>query len=123
MDMRKHAGENYLKIDDVRDGPRRVTIALIKIGNYDRPEAIFDDDSILSLNVGNTRTLSKSYGADSKGWIGREIELQLGKDKYQGESRTALLLFRSPRPLTRSKCRQRKKAPPQAPTLNDEVPF
>ena len=60
MDMRKYAGENYLKVDDVRDGPRKVTIARIKEGNFGRPDAIFTDGSILSLNISNTRLLTKS---------------------------------------------------------------
>jgi hypothetical protein len=61
MDMRKYAGGNYLRVDDVRDGPRRLTIVRVKAGNYDKPEAIFNDGSILSLNGGNVRVLSRSY--------------------------------------------------------------
>jgi hypothetical protein len=65
VDMRKYVGETYLKVDDVRDRPRRVTIVRIKIGNYDKPEMTLDDGSILSLNVTNTRTLTKAYGPNS----------------------------------------------------------
>jgi hypothetical protein len=92
MDMRKYAGEIYLKVDDVRAGPRRVTIAKVKDGNYDRPEAVFTDETILSLNVGNTRVLTKSYGADSNAWIGQEIELRLGKVPYQGKDLDSIVV-------------------------------
>lgn len=125
MDMRQYAGENYLKVDDVRDGPRRATIARVKIGNYDRPDAVFSDGSILSLNVNNTRMLSKCYGADSDGWVGREIELRLGKVQYQGAPTDSVVVVPISAPLTAGELQvtQDRAAASDRAAMDDEIPF
>jgi hypothetical protein len=39
-DMSKYAGSAFLKLDDVRDGPRRGKIVQCSISEYDRPQAV-----------------------------------------------------------------------------------
>ena len=52
---RKYSGGTYLKVGDVRDEPRRVTIEKVKPGDFDKADLHFTDGSILSLNATNTR--------------------------------------------------------------------
>jgi hypothetical protein len=125
MDMRKYAGENYLKVDDVRDGPRRATIALVKVGNYERPELILDGDGILSLNVTNTRLLIKAYGQDGSAWVGREIELRLGSAIYKGVVTDSIIVAPLSAPIDeaeRQKAQERAEAADLA-ELDDDIPF
>ena len=125
MDMRKYAGEIYLKVDDVRAGPRRVTIARIKEGNYGRPEATFTDETILSLNIGNTRLLTKCYGPDGKAWIGREIELQLGSVQYKGAPTDSIIVVPLSPPLSADELRaaQTRAAASSRDEMDDSIPF
>jgi hypothetical protein len=51
MDMRKYAGENFIRVDDVRDGPLPERIAAVKHGKFDRPDIVFEGGAILSLNT------------------------------------------------------------------------
>ena len=77
-----------------------MTIAKVRIGGYDKPEAHFADGSILSLNAGNTRLMNKCYGVDSDGWIGREIELRLGHVQFQGAPTESIIIAPISAPLT-----------------------
>jgi hypothetical protein len=125
MDMRKYAGENYLKPDDVRAGPRRLKIVRIRLGTFDRPEVIFNDESILSLNVTNTKTLTRAYGPHSETWPGREIELRLGKAPYQGTLMDSVLVTPVSPPIGAAElqaAQDRASAENQA-EMNDDIPF
>jgi hypothetical protein len=65
MDMRKYTGTAYLKVGDVRAGPIRAVISDVEIGKFDKPDAVFEDGSKLSINATNARELCRAYGADS----------------------------------------------------------
>ena len=84
MDMRKYSGETFIKVDDVRNGPVRVQIAVVKEGKYDKANLVFESGEVLGLNSTNNRTLIRAYGPNSDDWIGKEIELYLGEiiDKH-----------------------------------------
>jgi hypothetical protein len=117
MDMRKYMGSAFLKVEDVEEGPRRVTIAKVGEGKFDKPVLTFDDSSRLSLNVTNSRALARAYGTDSRDWIGMEIELHLGTIEYQGQDSSAILV----RPITPpGAARTVPKSPPE---MDDEIPF
>jgi hypothetical protein len=119
MDMTKYMGSPFLKPEDVEEGPRRVTIAKIEDGKYDKPVVTFDDNSRLSLNVTNSRALGRAYGTDSRDWIGMEVELYLGETEYNKEPKTSVLI----RPLT-SPAAARTSAKPQPDRdMDDEIPF
>lgn len=62
MDMRKFAGEQFIRVDDVRDGPISLQIAMVKEGKFDKPDMIFKTGEILSLNSTNTKILVRAYG-------------------------------------------------------------
>ena len=117
MDMRKFMGSAFLKVEDLEAGPRRVTIAKVGEGKFDKPVLTFDDNSRLSLNVTNSRVLARAYGVDSRDWIGMEIELHLGSIDYQGQDTSAILV----RPITAPDAA--RTAPKLPPEMDDEIPF
>jgi len=93
MDMTKYLGAAFLKIDDVKAaGPLQVKIVDIEEGQFDRPVASFDDGTRLTLNVGNTRILARAYGIDSDGWVGKQIQLELGSVEYQGAMQDSIVV-------------------------------
>jgi hypothetical protein len=64
MDMTKFAGDQFLKVEDVRaSGPVRVTIEDIRSGQYDKPVASLSDGSALQLKY---RTHARSLGRGAR---------------------------------------------------------
>jgi hypothetical protein len=98
LDMRKYSGKSYLKVEDVRTGPLQRRIAAVSIGQFDKPELVFETGDILSLNTTNTKTLIRAYGSDGSAWIGHVVELYLGEIEYQGNAKEAILI----RPLSKA---------------------
>jgi hypothetical protein len=119
MDMSRYAGTQYIKTDDVRDGPLLVRISFIKEGKYDRPDVVFEAGEILSLNATNTRILVKAYGADSDGWIGKEIELDLGQIEFQGAMQDSVIV----RPISPPIPSAQRTAAKPASDMDDEIPL
>ena len=66
MDMSKYAGQSFIKIDDVRDGPIEEQIAAFGMGKFDRPVLTFESGDMMSLNQTNVRTLICAYGKDGR---------------------------------------------------------
>jgi hypothetical protein len=118
MDMRKYSGETYIKTVDVRGGPLRAKIAVVREGQYGRPDLVFETGEILSLNATNNKILIRAYGPNSEDWIGKEIELFLGEVEYQKKMREAVIVRPVSPPLWSS-------AQERAPTTEfaDEIPF
>jgi hypothetical protein len=92
MDMTKYAGSQFIKFEDVRDGPWQAQIAEIREGKYDKPEAVFATGEVLGLNATNCRTLMRAYGSDSEDWVGKTIELYLGKVEFQGQPTDSVMV-------------------------------
>jgi hypothetical protein len=115
--MRKFSGTTFLKVDDVRDGPLQLQIAVINEGQYDKPDVVFETGETLSLNATNTRTLVRAYGPNSDDWIGKEVELKLGQIKYQGSLKDAVIV----EPVSPPTEAAEKNA--AAAKMNDEIPF
>jgi hypothetical protein len=121
MDMRKYAGEHFIGVEDVRDRPLQVEIAVIKEGKFGRPNLVFEDGGILSLNATNTKILIRNYGPDGDGWVGKEIELTLGKVSYQGDENDSVVIKPiSPQIAAKEKTAAAKKLGDE---LNDDIPY
>ena len=118
MDMSKYSGSSFIKVDDVRNGPVRKRIGAVTLGKWDKPNLVFEDGDVLSVNATNNRTLRRAYGNESDGWIGKEIELSLGEIKFQGEPREAVLVRPILPPIKKAKTPE----PEQKPDYNDELP-
>jgi hypothetical protein len=125
MDMRKYSGEHFVKVDDVKDGPIEGQIAVVKEGNWDKPNVVLESGDVLSLNATNIKTLTRAYGTESDYWIGKMIRLFLGEIEYQGSPREAVLVEAiSPpiKPVNAAKAPDQKK-PPSFDEMSDEIPF
>ncbi|WFU37595.1 hypothetical protein QA640_24315 [Bradyrhizobium sp. CB82] len=92
MDMKKYAGGQFIKVDDVRDGPLQMQIAQIRDGKFDKPEAVFATGEVLGLNTTNCRALVRAYGRNSDEWVGKVIELSLGAVDFQGKPTDSVIV-------------------------------
>jgi len=129
-DMTKFAGASFIKVDDVRAGPLRETIAAVGMGKYDKPELTFVSGNMLSVNATNVRVLIRNYGKHDSDWVGQTIELYLGETVYNATKQESVLV----RPISPG-----KPAPPaadpdkgkgggngaaaQRDDMNDAIPF
>ena len=122
MRMSEYMGSPFLRVDDLKQsGPIKATIADVRLGKFDKPDAYLSDGSVLSLNATNCRTLGRAYGDESDDWLGREIELSVGEVDYQGKPTEAILVKPISPPIVR------KTAPkPTAGNggdMDDAIPF
>jgi hypothetical protein len=92
MDMRKFSGENFVKVNDVRDGSIKGKVVGLREGRYGKPDLILESGDILSVNATNNKMLMRAYGTESDHWIGKMIELFLGEIEYQGKMQEAVLV-------------------------------
>lgn len=118
MDMKKFSGEHFIKVNDVRDGPKQGQIAVVRAGKFDKPDVVLESGDVLSLNATNNQTLMRAYGTESDYWVGKEIEMFLGEIKYQGSGKEAVLVRPISPPVT-----DQKKPPPSSDKMSDEIPF
>jgi len=126
MDMRKYAGETYIKVDDVRTGPLDLKVAVVKTGKFDKPDIIFETGEILTLNATNSKTLIRAYGPDSDDWVGKDIRLKLGKAPYQGETVDSVAIEPISPPITeldRAEAAAKLDSRNDDRGLNDEIAF
>jgi hypothetical protein len=133
MDMRQFKKPRFLKVDDVRNGPRQMRIAGVLTGKYDKPDLIFENGDKLGLSATNIETLAEAYGWESDSWTGHVVELSVGKGKFEGEDIDMVLI----KPISKAEGEEtvkepaKKKVPNKPPQLakpasndiNDEVPF
>ena len=121
MDMRKYSGEQFIKVDDVREGPLQVQIALVKQGKFDKPDMNFETGEILSLNATNTKILVRAYGPNSEDWVGKEIELTLGQVEFQKKLQDAVVVKPISPPIAAAE--KAAAAVKIGDPMNDEIPF
>jgi hypothetical protein len=119
LNMRKYAGESFLKVADVRDGPLLQQIGAVREGKFDKPVLVFETGDILSLNATNTKTLMRAFGSNSDGWIGKQIELYFGELEYQGRMQEGVLV----RPISPPVNNEPEPDAPQSPSFNDKIPL
>lgn len=88
---------NFLKADDLNGKSVVVTISEIefdKIGKEDKTKKIIlsfrGKDKKMAVNKTNATTISKLYGDDTDGWIGKPIKLVSREVEFQGETVWAL---------------------------------
>jgi hypothetical protein len=116
MDVTKYVGKLFLKVDDIKaSGPIRRTITKVSEGSFDKPDLTFDDGTQLSCGKINCGVLARAYGMKSNDWLGKEIELEVGKIKFQGEPQNVILVKPISPPIE-------KKAPPPS-QFGDEISF
>jgi hypothetical protein len=126
MDMARHAGDAYLRVEDVREsGPVKATITAIEDGAFDKPVAVLSDDTSVQLNQSNVRTLIRVWGKNSDDWIGKEIGLSVGQIFYNEKQVDTIVI----KPISPAiPVEGRKPAPPASAKssrdeLDDDIPF
>jgi hypothetical protein len=116
MDMRKYSGSVFRKVEDpdLREGPVQVVITAVSEGKFEKPVLDLDDNTLLSLNSTNNRTLAKAYGFDSDNWIGKTIELTLGEVEFNDKMQVSILVKPISPPIGNK---------PPKPNRDDSAPF
>ena len=125
MDMTKYSGQNFIKVDDVRDGPIEGRIAGVKEGKFGKPDLFLDSGDVLSLNATNNKTLMKAYGKDSDLWTAKMIRLLLGEIEYQGSPHEAVIVEPISPTIKKKETKEADSKPATKPVtdMNDEIPF
>jgi hypothetical protein len=85
-----------------------------------------EDGDKLSLNATNVKTLARNYGRDSRDWVGRDVELYIGKVEWKGEEQDSVLVRPISAPISAEKRRTPEPGHEPASTareLDDEIPF
>jgi hypothetical protein len=125
MDMRRFA-RGFIKLDDVRDGPRQEKIAAVLMNErFDCPALEFESGDELLLSNTNARVLSKAYGWESNDWLGQVVELYVGTymDNKEGKEKEMVSLrpisVRQPSPDNGGT----KALPSRRDDLDDSIPF
>jgi hypothetical protein len=83
MDARKYVGESFIKVKDVLDCDLHMQIAAVREGKYNKPDFVLETGDLLSCNATNVKTLMRVYGANTDGWVGKQIDLTLGTVEFQ----------------------------------------
>jgi hypothetical protein len=126
MDMTKYAGQSFVKLDDVRDGPIQEQIAAFGMGKFDRPVLTFENGDALSLNQTNVRVLIRAYGKDGRSWIGHTVELYAGETEFEGKTQQSVLISPVSKPTQEQAAVATKRdaaiVPPHD-KMDDELPW
>jgi hypothetical protein len=91
--IREYAGANFIKFDDLQDGPLEEQIAAVNQENGQfgkRLVLAFETGRQLSLNKTSVTGLMLDLGPDSDDWIGHTVEVYAGQIKYQGVMKDAV---------------------------------
>ncbi len=124
MDMSRYSSSLFLKVDDVRDKPRRAVITQVEPdGKFDKPNLRFSDGTLLSCNGTNCANLIKAYGDESDDWLNQEIELFVGQVQFNGKTQESVLV----KPISPPRQKKARKRKPDdfaaADDMDDEIPF
>ncbi len=120
MDVSRHIGASFLKPADITE-PRRAVIADVREGKYSNPDCEFQDGGVLTLNTTNMRVLANAWSTDTDLWLGKEVELYVGKTKFQDRQIDSVLVKPISEALTMAE--RPKPSTTTRQDLNDEIPF
>jgi hypothetical protein len=125
MDVTAYMGSTFLKVEDIRNGPRQVRIKDCSVGQFDKLDLHLEDGDKLSLNATNVKTLARNYGKDSRDWVGRTIELYIGQVEFKGQEQDSVLVrpISPPTPPQQQRTSEPTRAPSTRDELDDEIPF
>jgi hypothetical protein len=120
----------FIKVDDVRnDGPFTDVVLRVDEGRFNRLHVTFESGRILSINGTNLKTLVGHFGRETDAWIGKQLQLSIGKVNFEGVPVDAILVTPISEPIPPD---QRPKPVPTPPRpmreqarsdLDDDIPF
>ena len=128
MDMTQWSG-GFLKIDDVRDKPRKEQIVGVKPPNetdrFPKPIAIFKSGKMVGLNKVSVGALMAEFGAESEDWTNKNVEVRLETLDINGP--VEMIVVRPDAALQPKSAKPTaQKAPiarPSSAEMDDEIPF
>jgi hypothetical protein len=133
MDATQYAGNSYLTVEDLADGPRTdEKIIAIFVGAYEKLVLQFASGAALSLNVTNTRRMIKAFGEETEGWNGKLVELYVGEIPFKGVPTKSIMVRPPEKPDEKPDERgdaeppaapHTPALPPPVPDYEDEIPF
>jgi hypothetical protein len=91
MDMRSYSARNYIKLEDVSDGPIEKVIVSVAAGGFNKPDITFSDGSVLSANKTTVLQLNRKLGYESSSWLGQGVEVYEGPVTYNGSTKPGVL--------------------------------
>lgn len=116
----------FIKVETVMDagGTIRDVITDVRPGSFDRPDMELQGGGVLGLNNTNSRTLKQAWGPNTDAWIGKEVELYIGKTTYKGSQQDSVMVRAiSPHTEWRSRFGEPAGSKPRRKELDDEIPF
>jgi hypothetical protein len=124
MDISDQLLSGFIKVGDLARGPRRDVVAYVTMGRFGKPDVEFQGGGILSLNATNLRTIANAWGTETNDWIGKELEMYVGKVAYQGQDMPSVMV-RTISPPIPPKPKQQQNLPTGTPRgfHDDEIPF
>lgn len=125
MSMRQW-GEQVLKAEDLKNGPRKEQIAVVRPPNdsdkFPKPSVVCESGMVVRLNPTSVGNLMREFGDDSDGWIGKFIECRPMSGLIDNVHREWVEVG----PIDAITPGQRRKAKPQPAAggddLNDSIP-
>jgi hypothetical protein len=91
VDARKYAAGGFIKVDDVKNAPIRERIVHVEVGQYGKLDVTLESSRKLGLNGTSVGALMCEFGTDTDTWPGHEIEIYVGKVKFRGDLKDAVL--------------------------------
>lgn len=127
MDISDQLLSGFIKVADIARGPRRDVVAYATIGRFGKTDLEFQGGGTLSLNQTNLRTIANAWGTETNDWIGKELEMYVGKVNYQGQDMDSVMV-RAISPPIPPRPKPQQNLPPAARTTprgfhDDEIPF
>ena len=121
MDISEHLQSGFIKAPDLAGGPQRAVIEDVRQGRFERPDLHIQDGRMVGLNVTNLRALGNYWGSETDAWIGKQIELFVGKTEFQGKVQDSIMIRPISPPIPMAE--RKKPQPKQKPDFDDSIPF
>jgi hypothetical protein len=123
MDVSDLITSGFIKVDTLASGPMRAVVSDVVDGRFGKPDLQLQGGGALGLNATNLRTMANAWGPETDNWIGKEIELYVGKTSYEGRDRDSVLV-RTISPHTAWRSTSGVPRPqPRHKELDDDIPF
>lgn len=96
-----HGFMNAAELSEILDELKvaAVTLKIAEMKQYDGTDGLRwaahwnEEVNALILNNTNNRTLSKAYGRDVRGWVGKDVELKIEETEMNGKSVNGIRLY------------------------------
>jgi hypothetical protein len=123
MDISDQLLSGFIKVGDIAGGPRRDVVAYATRNRFGKTDLEMQGGGTLSLNQTNLRTIANAWGNETNDWIGKELEMYVGKVNYQGQDMDSVLVRTISPPIPPRPTRPKTQPPSRGSFNDDEIPF